>query len=207
MKVPVPSRRVVAVLAWLAAFVILLLFVWLLGLVLSLSDRVGSAESERDDSATALSELVEDVAAQKVALEEVNRRCVEADECTPVEVPDPVDVDEVQQDEIQEREIQEREIQERERQEREVDDAPVPGAVGASCIAELGLDACRGPKGDTGEKGERGDTGPAGPPGEPGRGITDTQCTDGRWAVTYSDGTTSDGGPCLIAPGNSGENQ
>lgn len=208
MKAPVPSRRVVAVLAWLAAAVVLLLVVWLLGLVLSLSERVGDAESQRDESTTALRELVEDVAAQKVALEEVNRRCTAADECTPVRVPDPVDVDEIQQDEIQEREIQEREIQERERQEPEVDDAPVPGAVGASCVAELGLEACRGPKGDTGEKGEPGKDGKDGAPGADGRGITDTHCgDDGRWLVTYSDGTTSDGGSCLIAPGNSGGKQ
>lgn len=208
MKAPVPSRRVVAVLAWLAAAGILLLVVWLLGLVMSLSDRVGDAESERDDSATAVRELVEDVAAQQAALDEVNRRCTDADECTPVEVPAPVDVDEIQQDEIQEREIQEREIQERERQQPEVDDAPIPGAVGASCVAELGLEACRGPSGDTGNTGPEGPAGKDGAPGADGRGVQTITCAGGQVVVTYTDGTTQtvDGWPCG-GPGNSGDNR
>jgi hypothetical protein len=40
--------------------------------------------------------------------------------------------------------------------------------------------------------------------GQDGRGISDAQCLDnGRWAVTYTDGTTQDGGMCraAIVPG------
>lgn len=82
------------------------------------------------------------------------------------------------------------------------DDGSV-GSVGASCVAELGLDACRGQQGPAGPAGADGKDGA---PGADGRGITDTQCIDGRWAITYTDGTTSDGGSCLSAPGNSGGN-
>lgn len=85
-----------------------------------------------------------------------------------------------------------------------------------------------GPAGPAGPAGEPGAAGPAGPPGpagadstvpgpqgpagadgQPGangadgRGITDAQCRDdGRWAITWTDGTTTDGGNCraTIAP-------
>lgn len=79
------------------------------------------------------------------------------------------------------------------------------GSVGASCVAELGLEACRGP---AGADGKNGTDGKDGAPGTDGRGIKDAQCgPDGRWAITYTDGTTSDGGNCLVAPGNSGDNR
>lgn len=32
--------------------------------------------------------------------------------------------------------------------------------------------------------------------GRPGRGIADAQCVEGRWRITYTDETTSDGGSC-----------
>lgn len=106
------------------------------------------------------------------------------------------------------------------------------GERGASCIEEIGYPRCRGaagddstipgpagddstvpgPKGEKGDTGERGPEGPAGPAGAPGapgadgRGITDAHCgDDGRWTLSWSDGTTSDGGLCRVAPGNSGE--
>ena len=75
-----------------------------------------------------------------------------------------------------------------------------------------------GPKGNTGKSitGPAGEsiTGPQGVPGtdgkdgtngtdaKPARSITSTQCgTDGRWTVTYSDGTSEDAGACQVTPG------
>lgn len=106
------------------------------------------------------------------------------------------------------------------------------GDRGLSCIEEIGLRPCRGdqgragPEGTTGEpgapgtpgapgaqgeqgpqgeRGPQGEQGPAGPAGPEGRGIADAQCgADGRWTVTYTDGTTSDGGICRIDPGSPG---
>lgn len=46
-----------------------------------------------------------------------------------------------------------------------------------------------------------GPPGPQGPQGEPGRGISSAKCgPDGRWLIAYTDGTTSDGGPCRLTP-------
>lgn len=54
-----------------------------------------------------------------------------------------------------------------------------------------------GPSGSDGKPGADGAPGPAGPSGTDGRGIRDAQCgDDGRWTVTYTDGTTSDAGAC-----------
>ena len=66
--------------------------------------------------------------------------------------------------------------------------------------------ACVGPMGPAGAAGPAGPPGADGAPGvngADGRGITDAQCRDdGRWAITYTDGVTTDGGNCraTIAP-------
>jgi hypothetical protein len=74
----------------------------------------------------------------------------------------------------------------------------------------LGPVGPRGPQGETGATGPAGPAGPAGAdstapgppgpqgtPGETGRGIQSAYCgDDGNWLVTYTDGTTSDGGKC-----------
>lgn len=70
-----------------------------------------------------------------------------------------------------------------------------PGPAGADSTIP-------GPQGATGPEGPQG---PAGAPGSDGRGIKDAYCWDnGRWTITYTDGTTSDGGMCratLTPPG------
>jgi hypothetical protein len=58
-----------------------------------------------------------------------------------------------------------------------------------------------GPKGDAGAAstvpGPEGSPGPEGPKGDDGRGIRSAICADdGRWNITYTDGTTQDGGQC-----------
>lgn len=65
-----------------------------------------------------------------------------------------------------------------------------PGPAGAS-----GADSTT--PGPTGPSGAPGAAGEQGPQGEPGRGIRTANCgNDGRWTITYTDGTTSDGGTC-----------
>jgi len=91
----------------------------------------------------------------------------------------------------------------------------LPGADGAPGPAgPAGPSGPPGPPGPQGEPGPAGadssTPGPAGPQGEPGpagadgRGIASAMCgEDGRWTITYTDGTASDGGQCrtTIAPG------
>lgn len=101
------------------------------------------------------------------------------------------------------------------------------GDRGESCIEEIGYPRCRGTAGDDGSNGTsgadgedgadgapgpKGDPGPAGADGkdgvdgQDGRGLEDAQCgDDGRWILTWTDGTTSDGGSCRIGPGNPNE--
>jgi len=67
-----------------------------------------------------------------------------------------------------------------------------PGADGAA-----GADGAPGPAGPPGEPGPAGPSGADGANGADGRGITDAQCRDdGRWAISWTDGTTTDGGSC-----------
>ncbi|TQJ60473.1 collagen triple helix repeat protein [Arthrobacter sp. SLBN-83] len=77
-----------------------------------------------------------------------------------------------------------------------------PGPVGATGPA--GPPGPSGPPGadstvpgPAGPAGPTGAPGAAGPKGDPGRGIQSAFCgNDGRWIITYTDGTTSDGGTC-----------
>ena len=96
-----------------------------------------------------------------------------------------------------------------------VDGAPgLPGADGApGAQGPAGPPGPPGPAGPAGEPGAagapgpagpQGETGPAGPAGADGRGIQSAMCADdGRWVITYTDGTASDGGQCrtTITPG------
>jgi hypothetical protein len=53
-----------------------------------------------------------------------------------------------------------------------------------------------------GPPGPAGPTGPAGANGSDGRGIQSAYCgDDARWLITYTDGTTEDGGVCRTDPG------
>jgi len=78
------------------------------------------------------------------------------------------------------------------------------GAAGpAGPMGPVGPQGPAGPPGTTGtgstEAGPPGATGPEGPQGSDGRGIKDAHCWEnGRWAITYTDGTTADGGQCRV---------
>jgi hypothetical protein len=64
------------------------------------------------------------------------------------------------------------------------------GAVGA-----------QGADGQPGHDGSEGAAGKDGPPGPPARSVTGTTCdqSTGRWVVSYSDGTSADGGSCTTS--------
>lgn len=75
--------------------------------------------------------------------------------------------------------------------------AGATGATGAAgATGSQGATGATGPQGATGAQGDRG---PAGQDGKDGRGIKSAVCTDGRWTITYTDDTTSDGGDCTAS--------
>lgn len=77
------------------------------------------------------------------------------------------------------------------------------GADGAPGLPGLqGEPGPAGPPGaDSTVPGPAGPPGPAGANGSDGRGIESAYCQDnGRWLITYTDGSTSDGGECRTAP-------
>jgi outer membrane biosynthesis protein TonB len=179
----------VAVGAWVVAFV--------LGLAADQADQKRSRAEIVSAFEKQLAELRAQSAANRAALNEVNRRCGTSTGCTPVEpppveAPEPRDDGEVQEPEIQEPEIQDPEVDDPEPddpevQDPEVDDAPVPGEPGTN--GKDGKDGLPGPQG------EQGPVGPA------GRGIQSLTCgDDAHWHVTYTDGTTEDAGVCRVAP-------
>lgn len=78
-----------------------------------------------------------------------------------------------------------------------------PGRDGAPGVdGAAGKDGAAGPQGEPGPAGAQGPQGPAGADGKDGaagkdgRGTKSTTCVDGRWVVTYTDGTSEDAGPC-----------
>jgi type II secretory pathway pseudopilin PulG len=77
-----------------------------------------------------------------------------------------------------------------------------PGSPGAPGLP--GPAGTPGPAGAPGVDGQPGAAGVDGQPGQdgaPGRSVTGTTCDpqSGRWVVTYSDGTSADGGPCVAS--------
>lgn len=92
-------------------------------------------------------------------------------------------------------------------------EAGAPGETGPRGSAgDTGATGPQGPPGPAGTAGKDstipGPAGPAGPPGptgEPGtdgRGIASAICDSetGRWTITYTDDSTSDGGTCIATP-------
>jgi hypothetical protein len=85
------------------------------------------------------------------------------------------------------------------------DGAPsnIPGPQGEPGLpGRDGVDGAPGKDGaDSTVPGPAGPEGPAGPVGKDGRGVQSAFCgDDGRWTITYTDGTTSDGGQCRTDP-------
>jgi hypothetical protein len=196
MKAPVPSRRAVTVLAWLVILGVVLLIVWLIARVGTLSDQVSESREDRTD----LRHLVEQ---QGSALDDANARLVELGQ-EPVTQPEaPPSLPLVLQGR--------RGLSCVEQLGLGVCRGPggppgPPGTTGkqgkdgATVVGEPGADGATGPAGKDGADGKDGAQGPPGeqgPAGPAGRGIASTTCgDDGRWLVTYTDGTTQDAGPC-----------
>lgn len=203
MKTPVPSRRAIAVLAWIVIIVVLLALVWLAGRVVSLGEE-NRQFAERDEQSLedrrTLADRLDREEAALTALAEQLRQLGEQPVVEPTDPPDPGQI------------------------------VVVPGPKGdrgESCIEEIGYPRCRGaegaegsdgaagldgadgapgPKGDTGERGPQGEQGPAGPAGADGRGIQSVTCEGGQFVVTYTDGTTQTvAGSSCVGPGNPNE--
>jgi hypothetical protein len=77
-------------------------------------------------------------------------------------------------------------------------DSTTPGPPGPQGVpGEPGKDGS-----DSTVPGPAGPAGPAGADGTDGRGVQSAMCgDDGRWTITYTDGSTSDGGQCRADPG------
>lgn len=86
-RLPVPSRRFLAAGAWAVAVAVALLIVWMLATIESLSSDVAEGDTARGEDRAAIEELRDANTAQDRALREANRRCREADGCTPVPTP------------------------------------------------------------------------------------------------------------------------
>ena len=64
-----------------------------------------------------------------------------------------------------------------------------------------GKDGAPGTNGVDGKNGADGAPGAMGPQGNPGRGIQSTSCVNGRWVVTYTDGTQEEPQGTCVAVG------
>lgn len=184
------------------AVVVILVVAWVIATMLDLLATRKDSVEDRKNLNTEVAALTDKSAANEAALKEANKRLRQAGE-KPVDTPDVEADDDTPTTVIIE---------------------GTPGKRGPGCIEEIGREKCRGDKGDDSEvpgpsgangqngadsqvPGPVGPIGPQGPkgdsikgdPGPAGRGITDLQCgDDGRWTVTYTDGTTSDAGMCRV---------
>lgn len=168
MRIPVPSRRVVIALAWMAGIAALLFAGWLILQVSSLAEENQRFEERDQQSLADREHLHDEVEAQQAALEALAEQLQELGE-EPVVEPDEIPT--------------------------ESDVVVIPGPRGFSCIEEIGYPRCRGaeglpgsdgragadgrdgrdgapgpagPTGPAGPAGPQGERGPAGPQGEPG---------------------------------------
>lgn len=211
-RLPPPSERATRVVGFIAGLVVLLAFVWLALRVLDLGDRATTAEQSERAAAADRADLREDVekdaeviAAQQKILEELQRRCTNAADCTPVSIPEivrtiPGNAGSNGRDGLD-----------------GLDGAPGPtGPTGpAGPAGKDGAPGADGSPGVDGKDGAAGEPGPPGPQGEPGpagpQGIAGTaqpgaySCPDGEvvTGVTISaDGALSLTCTTVSGPGN-----
>lgn len=170
---PVPSRRSVIVLAWLAFIVVLVLLVWLAGRVLALAEAVDAAETQASERGQDVDDLSAIVDQYGKAINRANR-CIRSDCGDTVTPPDTSDIP-----------------------GPAGDVGPVgpigpqgprgePGATGprgpSGEPGDDGSDGDSGTNGDTGATGQQGppgpqgEQGPAGPQGEQGPPGADATC-------------------------------
>lgn len=209
MKAPVPSRRTNIVLAWMVVIAILALGAWLVGKVTTLGEENQQLE-QRDQQSIRdredLRERLEREEAALLALAEQIRLLGQQPVVEPSDPPEPGELVAIPGprglsciEEIGYARCR------GDRGRVGGDGSPgEPGSDGQD--GEAGPPGPPGPAGPPGDRGPEGPAGPAGPAGADGRGLKDAQCgDDGRWVLTWTDGTTSDGGVCRVAPGNPNE--
>ncbi len=174
----------------------------------TLQERVEASKRDRADLREQLENNDTVIGTQQSILDELQRRCEEAKGCTPIDIPDVIQGQQGLQG-----------IPGPEGPRGDTGPPGPPGEKGDPGDTGLagtsgadgsngspGADGTQGPIGPAGPEGPRG---PEGPAGAPGRGIASTFCGEGgRWSITYTDGTTEDGGPCraTVLPPN-GEQQ
>lgn len=152
MKAPVPTKRAVSVLTWVAILAVIVLVVWLIGRVAALSDAAESARDRSAERGDQLSDLTTIVGRQGSALDLLQQRCRQAKGCTPIDtdkLPESVPGLPGDRGETGER-----------------------GPRGYSCIEEIGRAACRGDQGSTGGSGTDGQDGQDGANGSDGADST-----------------------------------
>lgn len=206
MKTPVPSRRVIAILAWLVIIAVLLALVYLVGKVTTLGEENRGFEQRDEQSLADRADLRDRLNREEAALQALAEQLRQSGQRPVVEPGKPPEVGQL---------------------------VVIPGPKGdrgESCIEEIGYPRCRGaqgdastvpgpagadsnipgPKGDKGDQGDRGPEGPAGPAGPSGTAQPGNySCPDGYYQQGFSvsgDGTVSlTCQPLPAFPGNSGD--
>lgn len=160
-------------------FVVTLVVVFGLGWLLYA--QIGALRDRAERSAQDRADLHSKVETQQTLIDELTRRCQQADGCTPPPVPEAI------------------------RGER--GDPGLQGPVGpqgprgASCVEELGYPKCRGAEGNAGQVGATGATGEPGVDGAPGKNGADGK--DGPPGPQGEPGPAGPQGPAGTAlPGN-----
>lgn len=77
---------------------------------------------------------------------------------------------------------------------------PTPEEILEAVTELCATGACNGPPGADGKDGVDGVNGNNGTNGTDGRGVSKVNCVDGIWEITYTDGTTSTTGACVLTP-------
>lgn len=193
-RLPVPTRRALVIGAWIVGMAVIALIAYLLSTVIHLTSNDTLSVADRTDLRQELTDQqtkTEVLATQLEALGE-----------TPAVAPDT----KLEPGRIQYVPVNGKPGATGPRgpagaNGRTPDAVPGPaGKAGASGAAGESIAGPAGPAGKdgtNGSDGKEGPQGPTGPAGKDGRGIADAQCgDDGRWTISYTDGTTSDGGQC-----------
>lgn len=191
-----PSERTTRLMVAAAVIVALFGFLWLAWRVLDLSDRTTEAERDERIAATDRADLREDVerdakviAAQQTILEELQKRCSEAEDCTPVTIPQAIQGAQGAPGLSIVGPAGPRGPQ---GPKGDPGDDGSTGATGATGIGEQGA---TGAQGEAGPAGPQGDPGPAGPQGPAGTAQPGTYgCPEGSYVTSFTvaaDGSVS----------------
>lgn len=194
------------VLRYIAFGVAIAVGVWLIVTVVGVvADQRDNAE-DRKELVKALDDLKDKNKALQASIDEINKRCEKAENCIPIDISE---VDDPELIPIPGPSGPPGKDGRNGRPGRNGTDGAdgqngTPGEDGSpGSDGQDGLPGEPGPSGPPGQDGVDGQNGADGQDGEDGRSITDAQCSaeTGRWTISWSDGTTSDGGPCMVVHG------